>query len=183
MTTAAQKAAEVLPPPPNAGPNALAVAQLDGAIRQAREGFGDLTPDSQVAVSRSASVPYLTCPKLLDSITSALAKADVSITSSIELVVGSGFICRTMLSHSGGGWRCSVWPIISPNKDQSVAVSAGWGLRQNLLQLLALSPSDSAGMGDADSPPVQPPAQAGQFNPAPWAPQPLTPSNQQPFTA
>lgn len=166
-----------LPLPPNAGPTITAIVELDEAIGDAFEYFGDLTPDERNDFLKS---DYLGCPKLLRAVRPALMAKGVLITSCLR-VQGNGFVVTTTLSHVSGGWRSSDWPVLSMAKDQDVAIAGGWGLRQNLLQLLAISPSDA--QPAAAAPPQQPvaawqPPAASQpqgrvtlpGEPPPWAP-------------
>jgi hypothetical protein len=155
------------PLPHGAGPTIEAIAELDEAIRDAWENFGDLAPDEANQVTRSLTVPYLSAPKLLRAVRAPLAAQGVLITSALR-VAGSHFIVTTTLSHLSGGWRSSDWPILDMSQDRGVAVGAGWGLRQNLLQLLALSPSD---VGEPAPPAVaEPPAPQAQVWRPPTAP-------------
>jgi hypothetical protein len=181
----------VAPPLPHgAGPTIEAIAALDAAIIAATPAFGDLAPDEANQVTRTLTVPYLSAPKLLRAVRGPLAAQGVLITSALR-VAGSHFIVTTTLSHLSGGWRSSDWPILDMSQDRGVAVGAGWGLRQNLLQLLALSPSDVGEPAPpaAAEPPVTPaqvwrppatPAQSGPTlpgEPPPWQPPaPVQPS-------
>ncbi len=157
-----------LPLPPNAGPTIETIAALDAAIITATSAFGDLTPDERNEFLKS---DYLGAPKLLRAVRSALAANGVLITSALR-VQGTGFVCTTTLAHVTGGWRSSDWPILDMSKDQGVAIGAGWGLRQNLLQLLSISPSDVGATAPAAVvvPPQQPPVAAWQPPAAPAAP-------------
>jgi hypothetical protein len=192
----APRAPEAPPAPPpaallphGAGPTIEAIAALDAAIIAATPAFGDLTPDE---VNTFLKATYLGAPKLLRAVRGPLAAHGVLITSALR-AAGAHFIVTTTLCHVGGGWRSSDWPILDMSKDQGVAIGAGWGLRQNLLQLLALSPSDVGepappAVATAE-PPVTPtpvwrpptaPPPAGPTlpgEPAPWAPPaPVQPS-------
>ena len=177
-----------LPLPPNAGPSPDAIAALDAAISQAFPSFGDLTPDTDNQITRGGPpVRYLSAPKLLAAVRPALAAQGVGITSCLR-PTDRGLLVTTSVVHAGGGWRSSDWPVINTRDDRSVAVSAGWGLRQNLLQLLALSPGDAAPEQQAPpaaAPPAGPPMLPGEppawMPPAPaaapaWAGGPVSPA-------
>lgn len=171
----APEPAPELPLPPNAGPTPTAIAALDAAISQAFPQFGDLSPDSE---NKFLKVNYLSAPKLLAAVRLALAAQGVGITSCLR-PGDRGLLVTTSVVHAGGGWRSSDWPVIDTSKDAAVAISAGWGLRQNLLQLLALSPGDAA--PEPEAPPQQWQHPAPAAPPAPAAGPPMLPGEPLPW--
>lgn len=144
------------PLPPNAGPTSQAISALDGAIAAAFPQFGPLLKDADNTFLKTS---YLPLDTLLEDVRPALNAQGVLISSSFQLVRG-GFVVTTTLSHSGGGWRCSSFPVGDPSNPQKVAASATYGLRVNLCQLLAIVGRDD----DGESSKPQP-----QAAPAPWA--------------
>jgi hypothetical protein len=182
--------------PPGAGPSPASVAALDGAIAAAFPAFGSLAKDGDNTYLKTS---YLTLPALLDAVRPALMAQGVLITSALRLVPG-GFVCQTTLQHSGGGWRCSQFPVGDPGNAQKVAAAATYGLRINLQQLLAITGQDDDGNAasipqgygkapqhhwDAVAPGAYQPPAAGmtqapppqqQPNAAAWQPAPTDPS-------
>lgn len=154
--------------PPGAGPTSQQIAALDGAIVQAFPTFGPLLKDAENTFLKSS---YLPLDTLLDDIRVPLFSQGILITSCFQLVRG-GFVVTTTLSHSGGGWRSSSFPVGDPSNPQKVAASATYGLRVNLCQLLAIVGRDDDGNAGA------PQQQLAQ--PAAWQQQP-PPQQQQPW--
>lgn len=167
-------AGDPCPLPPNAGPTSQAVAALDGAIASAFPNFGPLLKDGVNTYTKST---YITPETLLNDVRLPLIAQGVLISSSLELVKG-GFVVTTTLSHSGGGWRSSSFPIANPGDATKVSASATKGQRINLLMLLAIVGRDDDGQEDP-----QPPGQQqapGQWNGAPGAPLPTPQSGAYP---
>ena len=142
--------------PSGAGPTIEAIGALDGAIAAAMPIFGPLVKDAENSYLKTSYMPLDT---LLKAILPALLAQGVLITSCFQLVPG-GFVVITSLSHAGGGWRSSLFPVGDPGNPQKVAAAATYGLRVNLQQLLALVATDDDGQHAA---PAAPPQQ--------WAPQ------------
>ena len=181
------------PLPPNAGPTSPAISALDGAIVAAFPQFGPLLKDADNTFLKTS---YLPLDTLLEDVRPALNAQGILITSSFQLVRG-GFVVTTTLSHSGGGWRCSSFPVGDPSNPQKVAASATYGLRVNLCQLLAIVGRDDDGESSQHpaqqqapqpwqqpAPQQQPPAAAGPW-PAPGLPVQAPPAQypQQPAAA
>jgi hypothetical protein len=154
--------------PPNAGPTSQAIAALDGAIVTAFPTFGPLFKDAENTFTKTS---YLPLDTLLNDIRPALYAQGVFITSSFELVRG-GFVITTVLSHSGGGWRKSSFPVGDPSNPQKAAIAATYGLRVNLCQLLAIVGRDDDG-NESSNPPAA-------WNGAPGAPAPHPPAGAYP---
>lgn len=155
--------------PPSAGPTSQAVAALDGAIATAFPNFGPLLKDGENTYTKSS---YIKPETLLNDVRPALLQQGVLISSSLELVKG-GFVVTTTLSHSGGGWRSSSFPIANPGDATKVSASATKGQRINLLMLLAIVGRDDDGQEDPQAPGQW---QATQQVPPPGYPQPQPPA-------
>jgi len=151
--------------PAGAGPTTEAIAALDGALAAAMPNFGPLVKDAENTYLKTAYMPLDT---LLEAIRPALLAQGVLITSCFQLVPG-GFVVITCLAHAGGGWRSSLFPVGDPGNPQKVAAAATYGLRINLMQLLAVVASDDDGQGFAGHAPQAAMPQAAA--PAAW-PQP-----------
>ena len=71
---------------------------------------------------------------------SSTASAGVLISSGFQLVDGKIAVV-TVLTHQGGGWRSSTFPVAATDP-QKVGAAGTYGLRLNLQQLLALAAQD-----------------------------------------
>lgn len=154
--------------PPNAGPSSQAIAALDGAIATAFPNFGPLIKDGENTYSKSK---YIKPETLINDTRPALLAQGILISSCLELVRG-GFVVTTTLTHSGGGWRSSSFPVANPGDASKVSASATKGQRINLLMLLAIVGRDDDGSEDPG--PQQPAAHqyaqppAAPAHPAAW---------------
>lgn len=124
-----------LPLPPNAGPTIELIAALDAALVKARGKYGDLTKDAD---NPYFSSKYLSLDKLLSSVAPALGSQGLSVSSSYQ-ATPAGFVVTTTLSHVGGGYRTSTFPVLDVTKSQAVGSSGTYAMRYNLTQLLCVA--------------------------------------------
>ena len=157
------------PLPPSAGPTSQTIAALDGAIAAAFPNFGPLVKDGENTYTKSF---YIKPETLLNDVRPALMAQGILISSTLQLVKG-GFVITTTLSHSGGGWRSSSFPIANPGDASKVSASATKGQRINLLMLLAIIGRDDDGTEDPA------PVQGAQQ----WGATAQPPAQQQPWQA
>jgi hypothetical protein len=144
--------------PPGAGPTWQQIAALDGAIVAAFPAFGPLVKDGENTYSKSK---YIKPETLLNDVRPALFAQSILISSCLQLVKG-GFVVTTTLTHVGGGWRSSSFPVGSPNDASKVSASVTKGKRINLLALLEIVGREDDG---SDEPYQQ---QSGQPATAAW---------------
>ena len=125
------------PLPPNCGPTVAAVAALDAALIRARANFAKVVKDSENPHFRSK---YAGLSSVLEAVMPALAAEGLNISSCTVLDHGA---CKltTTLSHVGGGWRISEFPIadLSPQK---LGSAQSYGMRYGTSALLHIAAED-----------------------------------------
>jgi hypothetical protein len=144
-------------------PSGLAQALIAASVH-----FGSLERDAENPYHKSK---YLSLSALLQAVRPALSDAGVLIHSCYK-VLGGSFVVETTLCHAASGEQISSsFPVLDPSPQK--AGSAGtYGLRYNLMQLLAIAPADddgnsAAGLMDtpAEFTPPQPQQTVGTFAP------------------
>lgn len=120
--------------PPNSGPDIDGVKALDAAIAKARPNFVDLTKTANNPHFKSSYAPL---EDVLAAVTPALAKEKVSI-STAGVLAGERFYFCTTLTHAGGGWRCSYFPVTDP-APQKVGGTETYAQRYNICGLLGIT--------------------------------------------
>ena len=130
--------------PPNCGPTVAAVAALDAALIKARGSFAKVVKDSENPHFRSK---YAGLSNVLEAVMPALAAEGLNISSCTVLDHGA---CKltTTLSHVGGGWRISEFPIadLSPQK---LGSAQSYGMRYGTSALLHIAAEDEDDDGEA----------------------------------
>lgn len=133
----AEPSAAFLPLPPNCGPTVADVAALDAALIKARANFAKIVKDSENPHFRSK---YAGLSSVLEAVMPALTAEGLSISSCTVLDQGN---CKltTTLSHVGGGWRISEFPIadLSPQK---LGSAQSYGMRYGTSALLHIAAED-----------------------------------------
>jgi hypothetical protein len=114
-----------------------AVAALDAALIEARKSFDKIVKDSENPHFRSK---YAGLSSVLEAVTPGLCAEGLSIGSVTRQVDGA-WVLTTTLSHVGGGWRYTDFPIsdLSPQKFGSAQT---YGMRYGTNALLHLAAED-----------------------------------------
>ena len=148
--------------PVNAGPTIGAVASLDAAICRARANFAPVLKDSTNPAFRSK---YAGLSSVLEAVMPALAAEGLTISSGLVEESGAWQVLTT-LSHVGGGYRLSRFPIADLNP-QRVGSALTYAQRYSITALLCVAGMDEedddgnlASAGKAWSPKTAAPAPA-----------------------
>jgi hypothetical protein len=121
------------------------------AILTAAVNFGTLEKDAENPFFKSK---YLSLSGLLQAIRPALSDEGILIQSAYK-IVGTGFIVETSLLHLPSQTSIkSEFPVTDLNP-QKVGAAGTFGMRYNLLQLLAIAPEDDDGSSLSDLKPGQ----------------------------
>ena len=120
--------------PTNAGPSLAALCALDAALVKARPNFAPILKGSANPHFHSK---YATLDTVLDAVMPALCDQGLSISSAI-VESGDKWRVLTTLSHVGGGWRVSTFPIgdLAPQK---VGSALTYGQRYGICALLSVA--------------------------------------------
>lgn len=153
--------------PLNAGPSIAAIAALDAALIKARSAFKPLVRTAQNPHFRNNYCPL---EGVLEAVTPALTANGLSLSSNFALH-GERLLFVTTLSHTGGGYRQSLFPVTDPSP-QKAGATATYGTRYNVTALLGVASEDDddgniasgAAAKKAGKPSAVPAAPASQGN-------------------
>ena len=121
--------------PTNAGPSLAALCALDAALIKARGNFAPILKGNTNPAFKGSR--YATLDVVLDAVMPALCDQGLSISSAI-VESGDKWRVLTTLSHVGGGWRVSTFPIgdLAPQK---VGSALTYGQRYGICALLSVA--------------------------------------------
>ena len=121
---------------------------------------------------------YLSMPALLEIVKPALRAVGVVIVSGIhqDPSAPGAQVCTTRLVHAASGTMADSSVAFFEQQPSKVAGAAGWGLRINLMQLLALSTADDDKRSFPQQQAAAPAQQPWQQAPAAQQPAPLAPA-------
>ena len=120
--------------PANAGPTIGAIVALDAAVIRARANFAPVLKTGNNPAFRSKYAPL---DAVLEAVLPALSAEGLSISSGLVEEDGNWRVLTT-LSHVGGGWRVSRFPIgdLAPQK---VGSALTYSMRYGVSALLSLA--------------------------------------------
>ena len=153
--------------PVNAGPTLAAVAALDAAVIKARGNFAPVLKTGNNPAFRSKYAPL---DSVLEAVLPALSAEGLSISSGLVEEAGAWRVLTT-LSHVGGGWRVSRFPVadLAPQK---VGSALTYAMRYGVSALLSLAAEEdddgnAASQGKAWSPKANADVASAPAAPAP----------------
>ncbi len=166
--------------PLGSGPDLAKLLDLDKAIIEARKEFPPLhRSGSNTAFNKNKPHRFSTQDDVYACVMPTLTAKNITVSSCVWMVEGKPFVV-TSISHSGGGYRSSLFPVadVSPHK---VGGAITYGTRYNICSLLSLQIEDdddgntAAGVkqqadGNPSSRPANPSSRPAA--PAPAAPAP-----------
>lgn len=108
--------------PQNAGPSIQLLAALDASLSAARAEFPPLVKTKSNPHFKSRYCPL---DAIFDAVIPVLSRHGLSLSSGY-VMTQAGCVLLTTLSHVGGGWRSSTFPILNlePQKAGSAATYA-----------------------------------------------------------
>lgn len=120
--------------PPNCGPTVAAVAALDAALCRARGSFSPILKNSSNPHFHSK---YANLDTVLDAVMPALSAEGLSISSGL-VEDGGTWRVLTTLSHVGGGWRVSRFPV-TDTAPQKIGSAMTYAQRYGVSALLCVA--------------------------------------------
>jgi len=127
--------------PLGSGPDQAKLLDLDKAIIEARKDFPPLhRSGSNTAFDKRKPHRFSTQDDVYACVMPTLTARSITVSSCVWMVEGKPFVVTT-ISHSGGGFRSSLFPVAdaSPHK---VGGAITYGTRYNICSLLSLQIED-----------------------------------------